>query len=437
MTLDVYATIAAKRDGRALRPDAWSQIIEAYMAGAIAEYQMSALLMAVAIRGMDLDETAALTEAMVASGERLDLTALGVVVDKHSTGGVGDKTSLVAAPLAAAAGVRVAKMSGRGLGHTGGTIDKLESIPGFDTALGIEAFVSQVARVGVAVIAQLPGLDPADKALYALRDVTGTVESVPLIAASIVSKKAAAGARAVVFDVKTGSGAFMRERAAAEELGATLVALAQRLGLEAQAVLSSMDQPLGRAVGNALEVAEAIETLRGGGPEDLKELSQAVAARMVALARGVDIDQARKGVADALAGGRGLETFVSWISAQGGDPRVAEDTSLLPSAPVRKVIKAPQAGMVTRVDALAVGRVAMALGAGRRARDAVIDPRVGIVCCAKVGEAVSRGDALFEVHAADDSAACAAGEALSAAIEVGPEAVSAPPTVVLADPLLD
>jgi pyrimidine-nucleoside phosphorylase len=434
MSLDVYSAIAAKRDGEALWEEAWRSLVAGFTAGDVPDYQMAALLMAVAIRGMDDGELVALTSAMIDSGACLDLSRLGALADKHSTGGVGDKVTLVAAPLAAACGVRVAKMSGRGLGHTGGTLDKLESIPGFRTDLDEGEFMEAVESAGIAVIAQRADLVPADKALYALRDVTATVESIPLIAASIVSKKVAAGARAVVFDVKTGSGAFMRDAERSRELGRTLVRLATGFGLEAQAVLTSMDEPLGRAVGNALEVKEAVEVLQGRGPADVLEVALTVGSRMVALGGGREYASARAEVTRALESGAGLEAFRSWVAAQGGDSAVADDPSLLEIAPLHGAVTAARTGVVAAIDAHAVGTAARLAGAGRLTKEDRIDPGVGVVCARKVGEAVQAGEPVLEVVAREDARLERAIQAMEEAVTVSDGPVEAP-IVVLEDPL--
>lgn len=431
---DVLAAIAAKRDGREISPPEWHAVIEGFVSGEVPDYQMSALLMAVVIRGMSASELRAVTEAMVRSGRRLDLSDLAPVVDKHSTGGVGDKTTLVVAPMVAACGVRVAKMSGCGLGHTGGTIDKLASIPGMMTEIAPSEFLRQVEKVGVAVIAQREDLAPADKELYALRDVTATVESIPLIAASVVSKKVAGGARAVVFDVKSGRGAFMRTLKDARRLGTTMVELARFFGLRSEAILTAMDEPLGRAVGNALEVAEAVRTLQGEGPPDLVEVCVTLARRMLSLGAGLSVADAELRVRGALAGGEALEVFRRWVAAQGGDPRVADRLDVLPAAPVRLVLRAEQAGVVAAVDSLVVGRVAGRLGAARAKKGDEIDPAVGVVCEAKVGESVTKGAALATVHARNRGSARRAIVDLRGAWRIAQEASCGP--VVLEDPLI-
>src|SRR5258707_10738525 len=364
--------IMKKRDGGALGREEIRFFVDGVTAGPLPEYQTSALLMAVLLRGMTAQETAWLTHAMVHSGVRVDLRDIpGVKVDKHSTGGVGDKTSLILAPLAAACGVPVPMMSGRGLGHTGGTLDKLESIPGFRVNLSLDEMKAALARVGCAMIGQTAQIAPADKKLYALRDVTGTVESIPLISASIMSKKIAEGIDALVLDVKTGSGAFMKTERASRRLAESLVSIGNASGVRTEAVITDMDVPLGRAVGNALEVIECVEVLKGRGPKDLTDVSVDLTARMLVLgAVAADRAAAEARVRDAIASGAGLERFRRIIEHQGGDPRVIDDYGRLPSAPGRHVIPAPRSGFVTYVDAELVGRASVALGAGRDTVDA-------------------------------------------------------------------
>jgi pyrimidine-nucleoside phosphorylase len=399
-----YDLILKKRDGGELSPEEIEAFLGAYLRDELADYQMSALLMAVFFRGMTAPETAALTMAMVRSGETLDLEALGgTPVDKHSTGGVGDKTSLVLIPLVAAAGGRVAKLSGRGLGHTGGTIDKLESIPGFRTDLSRERMVDQVRRIGCALAGQTTDLVPADRRLYALRDVTGTVESIPLIAASIMSKKIAGGARGIVLDVKVGSGAFMKSIEEARRLAEAMVAIGREVGRRTVGVISDMDQPLGRSVGNAVEVAEAIATLKGTGPLDLTDLCLTLGAHMLVLAGAESsLQPAEARLRRALEDGLALERFRKMVEAQGGDARVVDDPDLLPRARHLLPVVAAGGGMVTGIDAQAIGLAAMSLGAGRARKEDRINPAVGITLACKVGERVAEGEPLATVLADDE-----------------------------------
>ena len=424
--------IERKRDGHELEPDELAELVLAYARDEVPDYQMAAFCMAVYFRGLSGAETAAITDAMVRSGRSLDLgAALGrTVVDKHSTGGVGDKTSIAVGPLVAACGVPFGKMSGRGLGHTGGTLDKLESIPGFRVELGEAEFVSQVREVGVAIIGQSADLVPADKRLYALRDVTATVENVSLIAASIMSKKIAAGADAIVLDVKVGDGAFMKTLDDARLLAETMVELGRRAGREVVCLLSDMDQPLGRAVGNALEVREAVATLRGDGPPDFTELVLVATARLLALSDlGIDEEEGRRRAGEAMQDGSAADAYERWVRAQGGDP----DERVLPEAPVFTTVDAPTAGYVRSLRAISVGNAAARLGAGRATKDDAIDPAVGVVCLKKRGESVAAGEPLAEVHARDADAAAAAAADVAAAYELAAEAP--PPRPIVLDVL--
>jgi len=397
--------IRAKRDGEPLSRRAVEAFVLGVTDGSWPDYQISALLMAIVLRGMTAEETAWLTDAMVRSGERVDLSSIpGPKVGKHSTGGVGDKVSIVLAPLAAACGVVVPKMSGRGLGHTGGTLDKLESIPGFRIALSLDEFRSVLRDVGCAVISQTRNIAPADKTLYALRDVTATIESIPLISASVMSKKIAEGSDAIVLDVKCGLGAFMPDLREAMRLARSLVAIGTAAGVRTEAFVTRMDAPLGHAVGNALEIAECVETLRGQGPEDLESLAVELAARMVTLADlAASDEQARVMVRHALSSGAGLAKLRAMVERQGGDPTVIDDPSRLPKARAITLVRSSQTGFITRVDAGLVGRASMYLGAGRHRSDAVIDPGVGVRLLKKPGDEVTVGDAVMELHHNQDA----------------------------------
>jgi pyrimidine-nucleoside phosphorylase len=402
-TMPAVDVIRRKRDGATLTAAEIEAFVRGATTGTWPEYQVAALLMAIVLRGMLPDETSCLTGAMVRSGVKLDLAEFpGAKVDKHSTGGVGDKTSLILAPLVASCGVIVPMMSGRGLGHTGGTLDKLESIPGFRVGLSLAEFRTALHEVGVALIGQTAEIAPADKVLYALRDVTATVESVPLISASIMSKKIAEGIDALVLDVKCGRGAFMKTRAEARTLAESLVAIGKANGVRSEAMLTAMDAPLGRAVGNSLEVIESLETLKGRGPKDLETLSVALAARMLRLVgESASAQEAESRIRAALTSGRGLEKFRAIIAKQGGDPGVVDDYKRLPAAPQRHVFAADRSGYLTRLDAELVGRATMVLGAGRERLEDRIDFGVGAVLKARWGGAVQAGDPLIEVHYRD------------------------------------
>ena len=410
--------IERKRNGEELAADEIAELILGYARGDVPDYQLAAFCMAVYFRGLNPAETYALTDAMIRSGTTLDLSdALGrKVVDKHSTGGVGDKTSIAVGPIVAACGVPVGKMSGRGLGHTGGTLDKLEAIPGFDVNLSTERFVEQLREVGLAIIGQTEDLVPADKQLYGLRDVTATVDIVPLIASSIMSKKIAGGANAIVLDVKVGDGAFMKTIEDARVLAEAMLELGRRAGREVVCLLTDMDQPLGAAVGNALEIVEARDTVRGQGPPDFTELVLDACARMLAFSDlGIDAEEGRRRAEAAVADGSALAVYERWIQAQGGDP----DPGSLPRAPVVREVLAPEAGTVTALGAIRVGVAALHLGAGRRAKGDEIDHAVGVVCRAKRGSQVVAGEVLAEVHARDEAAADEAAAAVLAAYELG------------------
>jgi pyrimidine-nucleoside phosphorylase len=421
--------IEAKRDGHEHAPQDVARLVSAFTAGDVPDYQMSAWLMAALLRGLSAAETIAMTEAMAASGERIDLSSVpGVKIDKHSTGGVADTTTLVLAPLVAACGVPVAKMSGRGLGHTGGTLDKLESIPGFRVELSTSEFVEQVRRVGVAVIAQSDDVDPADKRIYALRDATGTVPSIPLIVSSIVSKKVAGGANAVLLDVKVGSGAFMKTEAEARLLAHELAAVGDALGLRIVCLMSDMSQPLGMAIGNALEVTEAIRTLKGEGPLALTELCMALGARMLVLGGAAHDERAAVALLrEAIAEGRAIAKFREWVAAQGGNPNVADDASLLPHAACTREVRSDGGGWIQRFDAEEIGRAAMMLGAGRERLGDAIDPAAGIVLAARVGDRVEPGGVLATMHAASSALIDPAQERFVRAVEIATVPVVPPP----------
>ena len=396
--------IEKKRDGKRLSTEEIAFFVDGFTRGTIADYQMSAFLMAVLLRGMDPRETTDLTMAMVSSGERLDLSEFGRVVDKHSTGGVGDKTTLIVAPLVAACGLPVGKMSGRGLGFSGGTLDKLESIPGYRVQLTTEEFLRQLRQIGIVVAGQTKDLAPADGAMYALRDVTGTVPSIPLIASSVMSKKIAGGAQAVVLDVKVGRGAFMKDLPSARRLARLMVQIGKLASVEVVAELTDMDQPLGRAVGNSLEVAEAIATLRGEGPDDLVALTIAAGAEMLLVGkRARTAAQAKDMIERAIADRSGLGKFRELVDAQGGDVRYVDDPLRLPRARRIREIHAPRAGYVADVAADAIGMASLRLGAGREKKGDPIDHATGAVLHVKVGSRVAKGDVLAEVHLDDRS----------------------------------
>lgn len=401
----MYDIIQHKRDNKELSGEEIQFFVEEYTAGNIPDYQAAALAMAIFFNGMTPEETAALTLAMAHSGDVMDLTPIkGVKVDKHSTGGVGDKTSLVLGPMVAALGVPVAKMSGRGLGHTGGTIDKLESFPGFQTGIPEQEFFDNVNRIGIAIAGQTGNLAPADKKLYALRDVTATVESIPLIASSIMSKKIAAGADVIVLDVKVGSGAFMKDEESAVELADTMVRIGDNVGKKTMAVVSDMDEPLGYAVGNALEVKEAIDTLAGNGPQDLYELCLELGSHMVAGAgKAQNCAEAKEMLAGTIKDGSALRKLAELVEAQGGNPEAVYDTELLPKASIEYEYRADTKGYVSRIVCDIVGTSAMVLGGGRENKDSVIDLSVGIILEAKKGAYVHKGDVLARFYANDEN----------------------------------
>jgi len=428
----VVDIIRKKRDGGRLTREEIAHVIAGTVDGSIADCQVSALLMAIVLRGMDDRETAWLTGAMVRSGERLDLSSIpGPKVDKHSTGGVGDKTSLVLAPLAAACGLVVPMMSGRGLGHTGGTLDKLESIPGFSVDLDDGRLREGLRRVGCVVMGQTAALAPADRKLYALRDVTGTIESIPLITASIMSKKIAEGIDGLVLDVKVGRGAFMKTADSARALARSMVAVGMEAGVRTEALLTSMDAPLGRAVGNALEVVECVDTLRGCGPRDLEELSVRLAAQMLVVGGlAVDVPDAEHRVRRALSSGAGLEKFLEMLAFQGGDARALEDRDRMPVGPLRGMVTAARAGVVVAVDAEAIGRATVLLGAGRDMVGGTVDHAVGAVVLRRPGDRVSGGDPLVELYYRREDRLSPARRLATEAFVIGDEAPAATPLVL-------
>lgn len=396
----IYDILKKKRLGDILSKEEISFFIDGYVGGSIPDYQASALLMAICINGMNEEETFYLTEEMLRSGEIKDMSVFGEhTADKHSTGGVGDKTTLIVAPIAAAMGMKVAKMSGRGLGHTGGTIDKLEAIPGYRTNLSEEEFKAAVVKTGVAVISQSGELVPADKKLYALRDVTATVDSIPLIASSIMSKKLACGAETIVLDVKVGSGAFMKDIDEARRLGGLMVKLGKKAGRKISAVITDMDCPLGFSVGNALEVHEAVEVLKGNGAEDLKTVSLTLASEMASLSLGLPFEEAYKRAEEILLSGSAFEKMKEWVEFQGGDKRYLEEPGLLLEGKPKAILLAKEDGFLRITDTEAVGSAAAASGAGRTTKEESIDLSAGIILRKKTGDAVRKGDVIAEIYA--------------------------------------
>lgn len=400
----IYDIIAKKRDGFELSKDEIEFFVKGYTCGEIEDYQASALLMAIYLCGMTDDETAALTSAMAHSGDMLDLSSVGgTTVDKHSTGGVGDKTTLIVAPVVASLGAKVAKMSGRGLGHTGGTVDKLESIEGFKTELSSEDFINQVKDIGICVIGQSKNLAPADKKIYALRDATATVGSIPLIASSIMSKKLAAGAECIVLDVKTGSGAFMKTVASAEELSRKMVDIGKKCGRKVAALITDMNTPLGKNIGNALEVKEAVDVLNGNGPEDLKEVSVALASNIISLAKDISLEEAEREVRLSISNGSALLKLCEMVKLQGGKVSEVIDASLLPQAKFKHEVLSPSNGFISFTDAEKIGSSSVLLGAGRAKKGDSVDPAAGIILHKKTGDKVQKGDVIAELFANDES----------------------------------
>lgn len=415
--------IMRKRDGKPLDVEQIRRAIDDYVAGRVPDYQMSALLMAMFLNGLSTRELGDLARAMIDSGERYDLSGVpGLKVDKHSTGGVGDKISIPLAPLVAAAGGVVPMVAGRGLGHTGGTIDKLESIPGFQASLSQARFQRQLRAIGVVLTGQSKRLVPADRKLYALRDVTATVESIPLIAASILSKKVASGNDALVMDVKVGSGAFMPTPAKSQALAEALVNLGRELGLKVVAYLTDMNQPLGRAIGNALEIRESVEVLQGGGPADVRELTIELGARMLVLGKiAPDMKSARQVLKQKLENGQAFERFLQMVEAQGGDPRSLEKSGGLKLAPLQGYAKAPRGGCLSAMNTRAIGMAAVSLGAGRRTLDDKIDHGVGFIQLKKIGDRVKAGEPLFEIYARTKAACETASQQLVEAVKISEE----------------
>ncbi len=418
--MNMYDLIRKKKEGGILNREEIRQMIDGYTKGSIPDYQMSAMMMAICFRGMNAEETGELTLAMRDSGDVMDLSAIrGIKVDKHSTGGVGDKTSIALLPLVSSLGVKIAKMSGRGLGHTGGTIDKLESIPGFRTSLSEKEFMSQVEEIGLALMGQTAELAPADKKLYALRDVTATVDQLSLIASSIMSKKLAAGADAIVLDVKCGSGAFMRDFDSAKALAQEMVSIGRHAGKKMRALITNMDQPLGDAVGNALEVQEAIDTLKGKGPADFTELVLALGARMLLLSElETDVKAAEEKLKEAISNGSALEQLGRFIRAQGGDDACLNDDKVLAPRGGTAGLKAAQSGTIVHMDCAEAGMASLLLGAGRSRLEDSIDPYVGIRFIKKTGDAVKAGETIAELYYSDEEKEKAAEERLAAAIEI-------------------
>ncbi len=426
MSYSMVELIRTKRDGGELEPDALRWIIEGYTADRIPDYQLSSLLMAIVFNGMSRDELGPWTEAMLHSGDVLDLSAVEKPkVDKHSTGGVGDKISIPLAPIVAACGVAVPMMSGRGLGHTGGTLDKLESIPGFTTTIEPSAFGDQLNDIGVVMVGQTETLVPADRRIYALRDATGTVPSVPLISSSIMSKKLAEDLDGLLLDIKVGSGAFMKTVEDATILAETMVGIGASHGTPVTAILTDMSQPLGRAVGNANEIAESVDVLRGGGPEDVRTLTVRFATEMLMLAGVGDVDTATARVMNAIESGSAYEVMIELTERQGGDPAVIENTGLLPHAAHEHILTAPRSGVVTRCDAYAIGAAGVRLGGGRATKDDRVDPAVGFLIEAKIGEAVNEGEPLARIAYNDETKLQSALGTLDNAWEIGDETLSA------------
>ncbi len=415
----MYNIIRKKRDGYELSQEEITRFVNEYTEGKIPDYQASALLMAICIQGMSSRETSFLTMAMAQSGDQVDLSELGnLSADKHSTGGVGDKTSLIVLPISAVLGCKVAKMSGRGLGHTGGTVDKLESIPGYETAISPDKLIEQTKKVGIALASQSGNLVPADKKIYALRDVTGTVESIPLIASSIMSKKLASGAQNIVLDVKVGSGAFMKSTHEARALANVMVDIGKASGRNVRAILTNMDIPLGNAVGNSLEVIEAIEILKGNGDKNLLDICCSLASHMASMATGIDEEKALSEAYKAIRRGIALEKFREWIEAQGGDGRIVDDYSLLGKASVESEVKSEKDGFISKIDAEKVGSICVDLGGGRKTKDDKIDHTAGIILVRKTGDRVKKGEVIAKLYTNKENTVSTAEKNFLGAIEI-------------------
>ncbi len=418
----MYNIIRKKRDGYELSQEEITKFVNEYTSGKIPDYQASALLMAICINGMTPRETTDLTMAMAQSGDRVDLSELGnLSADKHSTGGVGDKTSLIVLPIAAALGCRVAKMSGRGLGHTGGTVDKLESIHGYETAISSDKLIEQTKKVGIALASQSGNLVPADKKIYALRDVTGTVESIPLIASSIMSKKLASGAQNIVLDVKVGSGAFMKSIEEARSLANAMVEIGKASGRNVRAILTNMDIPLGNAVGNSLEVIEAIETLKGNGDGNLLDISCTLAAHMASMATGIDEEKALSKAYKSIENGSALKKFCEWVEAQGGDGRIVDDYSLFGKASVEYEIKSEKDGYISKMDAEKIGSICVDLGGGRKTKEDKIDHTAGLILIRKTGDKVEKGEVIAKLYTNKDNVVSKAEKDVIGAVEIADE----------------
>ena len=415
----MYDLIRKKRDGEILTEEEIREMIQEYVGDRIPDYQMSAMLMAIYFNGMTDEELAVLTDAMARSGDMVDLSEIpGIKVDKHSTGGVGDKTTLIACPIAASCGVKIAKMSGRGLGHTGGTVDKLDAIPGYQTSLNRKTFMNTVKDCGISLIGQSGNLAPADKKLYALRDVTATVESIPLIAASIMSKKLAAGSDCILLDVKTGSGAFMKNEEDALKLADKMQAIGRQSGRQVAALITDMDIPLGRNIGNALEVREAIDTLKGQGPEDLTEICLALAAHMMHLANLGSLEECRNMAVLSIEDGSALQTLAHMVACQGGDPTAITEEGKLKISPYSYELKAKADGWITHMNTEEIGEAACMLGAGRATKDSSIDYGAGIHLCKKTGDKLAQGDVMAILYAGEEALLLPAAERFEKAIEL-------------------